>query len=373
MTREVFRIVLACAALALVGCVVGCKDGGSGSPAADAVDDIDDGGPDATGDVGADADDGGTDTVEDPGADTDDGGTDTTDDGADDTGVDTGGTVTEANPTRMRFAIPSDVATITVQAGVPFQQTHRVDIMELATFLHVAEGTIDVEETMASLVVVPAGGQKLDGSVIEADVRIAPGEMEGSVCSAGVGPGPVQVGLDGAGQPRGEVEPTTLEADEEIVDHVNAGDFSLCTTVSSPISATLTLEYLVVDYTLDQVCDRAPADIAGEWVGTYECENFCAGEPQDAEGGAITLWITQDDRVASYTDDEADYEGTVCGDTFSYSGGVVPQPDIGIDGYTESGQFVVSADGATATKTSNWRAGLCHGRCSDVLSRAAAP
>ena len=66
-------------------------------------------------------------------------------------------------------------------------------------------------------------------------------------------------------------------------------------------------------------------------------------------------------------DDGAKYEGTVCGNTFKYSGGT--------DTYTESGTFILGSNGM-ASKTSEYASTIDSYRssCSDpVLTRYTTP
>ena len=127
--------------------------------------------------------------------------------------------------------------------------------------------------------------------------------------------------------------------------------------ITPVIDATVDLDS--VSFDLDE-CTTPPADISGSWQGTYFCTGNCP------ESGNISLTITQnssDMTRASYTDGSADYEGHVCGNKFSYTGGVSGN-------YDESGTFVLESPGS-ASKTSTFRdiSGFCTGTCTDVLTK----
>lgn len=104
----------------------------------------------------------------------------------------------------------------------------------------------------------------------------------------------------------------------------------------------------------------SPSDFSGTWTGTYECTpDPTCGEPS---GGPITLEVTQNGCSATYTDGEATFAGSVCGDVFEFEGGG--------DGYTESGTLMLVAPNM-AMKESRYdnTVGDCGGDCADDLSR----
>jgi hypothetical protein len=102
--------------------------------------------------------------------------------------------------------------------------------------------------------------------------------------------------------------------------------------------------------------------MAGDWIGTYSCTGNCPEGPL-----GIHLVITQDPdnpALATYTDFDADYSGTICGNRFTFKGGN--------NRYSESGTFVMDPGGVTATKTSTYKEyfpGICYGTCTDNLTR----
>jgi hypothetical protein len=184
-------------------------------------------------------------------------------------------------------------------------------------------------------------------------------EQSGVVCDEGEGYGPFNVTINTSSQLT-TVSPPTATATNTTMDIINTGAYSFCVKVVSPVNATVDLNSVDVNI---EPCDEVPADILGAWAGTYSCFSSCG----DIIDDTVSLFITQnasDSSKATYTDGDADYEGTVCGNRFSFSGGG--------DNYSESGTFVMDPGGATATKTSTYRdypPGTCSGECSDVLSR----
>jgi hypothetical protein len=179
-----------------------------------------------------------------------------------------------------------------------------------------------------------------------------------TVCEDGWLYGPYR--LSGAEKPETS-ETETITADAGTVDLINFGEFAICILISSPIDMTLTIDEFSVDVT---TCDEDPADFEGVWEGTYHCDSEGIGGCED-EGGPITLTVTQDGHRAKYTDGYASYSGTVCGNTFAFSGGAE-----GEYGYTEKGELTLNTDG-TAHKVSSFVStdGSCSGDCEDDLER----
>jgi len=179
----------------------------------------------------------------------------------------------------------------------------------------------------------------------------------GTVCESDQVYGPFDITLDAGSQPS-SVSPATAQASAETMDIINIGAYSVCVKVVSPIDAEVDLNS--VGFNIAQ-CDEPPADISGTWTGPYYCEGTCP------EADTVTLVITQDPddpSIATYTDSWANYEGTVCGNRFSFSGGSANS--------SESGTFVMDPGGTTATKESTYRnypPGTCSGPCYDDLTR----
>ena len=189
--------------------------------------------------------------------------------------------------------------------------------------------------------------------------RVASADEEETVCKTGELYGPYVIYGSAAYEPE-SVDPQSAQATQATLSIINAGDFSICIEISSPVDATLSVNSMDVDV---GSCETPPADISGTWVGTYSCDNTGTSLDCSDDGGDILLTITQNGYSARYEDDGgAVYNGTVCGNTFKYNGGEAS--------YDEEGTFTLNADG-TASKTSRWvsNIGDCGGVCEDILQR----
>jgi hypothetical protein len=175
------------------------------------------------------------------------------------------------------------------------------------------------------------------------------------VCKDGYLYGPFTVMLDDSDDPV-TVDPPTVSATPTTVQIINTGSFAICLQFNSPVDLQLSATNVAVDRT---PCDEEPADFNGTWSGTYTCLNDPC--PDDIDQN-ISLTVTQSGYSASYTDGFASFEGTVCGNTYTFNGGG--------EGYTESGTLVLNTDGS-ATKYVTWQdtLGLCGGECTDQLER----
>jgi len=190
-------------------------------------------------------------------------------------------------------------------------------------------------------------------------LRVGTAEQIDTVCEVGELYGPFSITLADNFQPE-SVSPAEANATQQTLDVINTGSYSICVQIMPSITAIADLNSLIVDM---ESCREPPADIAGTWTGSYMCEGTCP------ESGTVTLDIVQnanDPTIATYTDDgNAAYEGRVCGNRFSFTGGLT-------DSYDESGTFVLNADGS-ASKTSTYidigTTSICSGTCTDILER----
>jgi len=184
-------------------------------------------------------------------------------------------------------------------------------------------------------------------------------EDYGTVCDTGEAYGPFNIMINTSSQLT-TVTPPNMAMTQTSMDIINIGAFSFCVQAISPVDAVVDLTS--VDFNVEP-CNEIPADISGSWIGTYSCYSDCG----DIIDDTIELVITQDPddpTRATYTDFYADYQGTVCGNRFSFKGGSAED--------SESGTFIMDPGGTTATKTSTYRAyppGTCSGECEDVLTR----
>lgn len=232
---------------------------------------------------------------------------------------------------------------------------------------HLSSISISIPSAVKKTVPFPLQYVKSANAAIEGSqlfIRIARAEQEATVCQDGELYGPFDISMADNFQPV-SVTPATAEATQQTLDVINTGGYSMCVQILPVITAIANLDSLIVDF---GSCTEPAADIQGTWTGSYYCEGICDSAD---DVFAISLDITQDqnDRsIASYTDSEASYEGRVCGNRFSYSGGVTSV-------YDESGTFILNADGS-ASKTSTYLSitdgdtdTICSGTCSDTLVR----
>ncbi len=234
------------------------------------------------------------------------------------------------------------------------------------------ELTLNLEDHLSDVSVIPAGlvatASVPEDSLVTAAatsdsaqmfLRVAASEALETVCAFGELYGPFEVMLDSEFQPA-TVTPGTASATQSTIDVINTGAYSLCVQVLPPIDAIIDLNRLGLAVS---DCNESPADISGTWGGTFSCSDNCGND-----SGSVTLAIEQsetDSSIATYTDDSgAAYQGTVCGNRFSFKGGIASS-------FEESGTFVLNADG-TASKASTYKdtpPGICTGTCTDALVR----
>ena len=228
---------------------------------------------------------------------------------------------------------------------------------------HLSAVKVTIPGVTKSTIPFPLKAIKTANAVIDGAqlyLRVAPIELEDTVCTTGELYGPFDISLADNFQPA-SVTPAIAEATQQTLDIINTGSYSVCVQIIPMITAIADLESLIVDF---GACDQPPADIEGTWIGTYSCTGICP------ESGAVTMNIDQDQNdlsIATYTDDGgASYTGRVCGNRFSFSGGLTSS-------YDESGTFILNSDGITATKNSTYidigDPVFCSGSCTDQLSK----
>ncbi|MBI5138157.1 MAG: hypothetical protein HZA24_12620 [Nitrospirae bacterium] len=226
--------------------------------------------------------------------------------------------------------------------------------------------SVDLTATLNNVAVTlasPKPGERRAASPATAQLtaRIGPKGTEASVCADGVPYGPYTITWNPA-TGTGTVDATRVGATQTTMSVVNTGGAAVCLQVTTTTAATLDIHQVAVEA---EPCREAAADIAGHWAGTYSCTNAHCG---DDVNQPVDLTITQNGHSATYTDGDAHYQGTVCGNVFRFDGGV---PDDGFGGgYDEGGTFVLNSPDR-AGKTSHWSAlnGNCSGDCTDTLHR----
>ncbi len=225
-----------------------------------------------------------------------------------------------------------------------------VEIDVAATMEHVEaslSGRVSALKRLALLV----PGQ----AVAQAIVRIS--DNPETVCDEGAAYGPYQITATSLGNP----DPENIALAGSSMEVINAGTTYLCLEIVSTEDAMFSLDEVEALVTQHD-CDF-PANLAGLWLGTYQCGNSC-GEPF---GGDVDLTITQTGTTASYTDGGGDvYNGYVCGNQFRFER--IDPDEI------ERGTLTL-IDANHAVKRSTWRGRtfpFCHGNCLDTLVRAEA-
>jgi len=227
------------------------------------------------------------------------------------------------------------------------------------------EFSVDLNETLNDVVINltntnnKPSSKAISGRVLEqvqVYAYVSGANQANTTCTNGERYGPFSVSVENNNQAK-SISPARATATRPTLSAVNSGSFSLCLEIVSPIAASLDVDGVAIDASS---CGQEPADISGVWSGTFSCTNH--GTSND--GGDIVLTISQNGYSAQYTDSEASYKGTVCGNVFEYEGGVPFS-------YDESGSFVLNVNGS-ANKTSTWQSVYddSGGTCEDTLIRA---
>ncbi len=216
---------------------------------------------------------------------------------------------------------------------------------------------IDTRSIIKTLLKSSAVGE--EGATAQMSVRVGSSDQIERVCQFGYLYGPFTIKGNESNEPE-SIDPPTVTAEPATVGIINAGSAAICIEIESPVDATINVDNIEVGRT---GCNEESADIIGTWAGTYTCENENTNW-EDPTNLPITLTIIKDEDGYHYKniDEEAYYDGYLCGNTFEFEGGG--------EGYTESGTFVLESENK-ATKTSSWVSndGLSSGDCSDILER----
>jgi len=224
--------------------------------------------------------------------------------------------------------------------------------------------SVDLNQTLKDINISPSGANNKASSRMISDrstdqvqmyAYISSTTESSSTCQDGERYGPFTVEVEN-GNKANSITPAKATATKPTLSVVNSGAFTLCLEIVSPIAAKLDVDGVSIEAT---TCGQEPANIAGQWSGTFACTN----EGTSNDSGDILITIIQDGYSAKYSDGEASYKGTVCGNIFEYEGGV-PYA------YDESGTLTFNADGS-AKKTSSWDSIYddSSGNCEDSLQR----
>jgi len=248
-----------------------------------------------------------------------------------------------------------------VLQGTSTDVSFPVDLAGPANYKNLSLNLQDILSTSVTITPgIAAQGLPAPADVsINAYMYIRIGAFAATVCQDGLSYGPYAVTGSTAAP---TVDPPSAAAEPSSVNIINAGLFAMCIQIVSDTDASIHVGSMSVDGT---ECGKPPADMSGTWTGTYTCRNF--GWTDDIDQ-PITLTITQDGNRAQYIDDGgATYDGTVCGNVFTFSRTYPLFYD------TERGTFIMNAKGTRGTKTSTWRSIFSPdtnwGNCTDNLQR----
>jgi len=283
-----------------------------------------------------------------------------------------GGVSNEDGTSTLNIDVPlnGSVKDVVVNAGAATDFVFVYDLVPLSAKPSLTGLTIDLNKTLSSVKVNFLGENNKpslhsrktaitprSNETANMYVYVASAQEQATVCDDGERFGPYQVKMNNASELE-SVEPGTATATQSALSIMNYGSFALCLRVESPVKASFDIEEISGEVTK---CDIKAEDLAGHYIGKYTCRNSGCSDNVDED---ISLSISQNGYSAEYFSGNAHYEGTVCGHTFRHDGGEQ-------GAYKESGTFILSNDGKTATKTSSWQAtdGSCSGSCSDTLKK----
>lgn len=280
----------------------------------------------------------------------------------------------------MRIEIPAGMMVGPVEL-TPGEQDVFSDSFTLPIQMSFDTITVDMESTIAGTQITrnaAKGAKVTQAATREVFYRIGPASEADSVCITGVLYGPFMVAIDENAQPM-SVDPPSSQLTNQSVQVINSGAFAICVQATPMNNSTLNLDKIAIDVTMggggnDNNNDNAGndngndngdgcgelANFAGTWTGSFTCSYSCGS----GFAGDISLTVTQDGESAFYVDDRGGrFDGTVCGNVFSFSN------DDGDE--TETGRMTITGAG-TAVKTSSYRGNsppFCSGDCEDTLIR----
>ncbi|MCB0358587.1 MAG: hypothetical protein KDD44_03100 [Bdellovibrionales bacterium] len=221
---------------------------------------------------------------------------------------------------------------------------------------------VDMQDALRNIHFQPAAGKPATGA-LPVWVRVASASERDSVCRSGNCLGTFTMVSDANGAFH-SVRPERVFASEQVLRLMNDSTLSVCIGMQAPVEGALTIESLPVRACMGPVgCQEKPASIAGYWKGSYRCEDSCDGVREE---DGFTIYITQDKddpSKATFVDTEGGkYSGTLCGSTFTFSGG-------GSD-WTESGKLIFDSQ-TKVRKLSQYstHGKCCVGHCTDNLVR----
>ena len=146
----------------------------------------------------------------------------------------------------VAFDLGSGLGEFEVQAGQPARKTG-TGAFELPD-ITLGRGTVELDPDVITVTPADSGGAKgtvnlQQTSILEVTVWIASTDEVETVCETGEQYGPYEVTLDENYVPI-SIDPPTVTLTQNTLDLLNAGEFSLCIQVVSPVDGTVTIESL---------------------------------------------------------------------------------------------------------------------------------
>lgn len=272
------------------------------------------------------------------------------------------------NGQSMRIEIPAGMLVGPVEL-TPGEENQFSDTFTIPMPMAFDSITVDMESTIAGTQITRNGAKRAKTAqataMREVIYRIGPASEADTVCQTGVTYGPFMVAIDENAQPM-SVDPPNSQLQSESVEVINSGAFAICVQAAPMNNSTLNLDMIAIDVTMGADSDSDsddcgdPSDFSGVWMGTFSCTDSCSEGFSDD----ITLTVTQNGTTASYVDDGgARFEGTVCGNVFSFSNNDPSE--------TETGTMTLTGE-STAVKMSTFQENsipFCTGDCTDNLTR----
>jgi len=138
------------------------------------------------------------------------------------------------------------LGTFEVQAGVP--KSNHGPYSFTGQRAKIGSGTLRIDPANITITPANTGGGKgsvnlQGGSTLTITAWIAAPEDVETVCESGEKYGPFSVELDANNQPM-SVDPSSVPLTQNTIDLLNAGTFSVCIVVTSPVDGTVTIDAL---------------------------------------------------------------------------------------------------------------------------------
>ncbi len=144
------------------------------------------------------------------------------------------------------FQLGGGLGTFAVTAGEPVTNSGSGSLGDAA--VNIGSGSIILDPNDITVTPADTGGGKgtvnlQEGGTLVVRAWIASVDELATVCVDGEGYGPFNVELDADLQPV-SVDPSSITLTQNTLDLINAGEFSLCIEVTSPVDGTVTIDAL---------------------------------------------------------------------------------------------------------------------------------